>query len=94
MESNEDLNTARDLTRTIQYNLEPRPANVSVSFHTSSQKGGGVAHAIRVDEGASWEEAVRVYSIAWKLHNLALDDEAGKVNETLREQLEASVSGS
>ena len=63
---------------------------VSVSFHTSSQKGGGVAHTVRVDEGATAAEADRIYNIAWALHCRSLDDE-GLLAEAEREGLLAAT---
>ena len=66
---------------------------VSVSFHTSSQRGGGVAHTIRVDEGAVFTEAERVYKMAWGMHCQAIADEERLQELLLAAQLEASGGG-
>ena len=60
----------------INEHEEPTTAKVVIQFTKSSSREGGVGHTIKVAEGATPEEAQRVYNIAWEMHCLALKDEA------------------
>lgn len=68
-------------------------SKVSVTFTRSSTKDGGQGYTIHVEEGASEDEAARVFGIANSLRDNALAVLSGKSTaELLAESIAESIA--
>lgn len=59
-------------------NMEIAPdPKIHVSFTLSATKDKNLGHHISVREDADEREAERVFALAWRLHEMAVEKEAG-----------------